>query len=207
MCLQIKDYAGEASDLGLYFVVEEDVLGQKLEHELIPRGKETPVTNDNKLMYVYLCSHWHISRISGAASRALSRGLSKVVPIQFLRMFTVSEVNEVRGIFYDCFDTVSAVSVVHHVVNLSVLMAAHCKFCTQRIVCINTKLLYMGTLQLSVCFQRLPAATEPHRDVLVGPHHCASLLELQVPHPCPHLSDTLDPHITVNAITTADGNA
>jgi ubiquitin-protein ligase E3 C len=76
-------------------VVEEDVLGRKLEHELIPRGKETPVTNANKLMYVYLCSHWHISRISGSASRAFSRGLSKVVPIQFLRMFTVAEVNEV----------------------------------------------------------------------------------------------------------------
>lgn len=96
MCMQIKDYTGDASDLGLFFVVEEDVLGQKLEHELIPRGKETPVTNDNKLMYVYLCSHWHISRISGSASRSFSRGLSKVVPIQFLRMFTVSEVNEVR---------------------------------------------------------------------------------------------------------------
>ena len=108
--LQIKDYTGDAADLGLYYVVEEDVLGQKLEHELIPHGKETPVTNANKLMYVYSCSHWHISRISGAAARAFSRGLSKVVPIQFLRMFTVAEVNEVRmapadspvQIFYGC---------------------------------------------------------------------------------------------------------
>ena len=96
--MQIKDYAGDAADLGLYCVVEEDVLGQKLEHELIPRGKDTPVTNANKLMYVYLSSHWHISRISGTASHAFSRGLSKVVPIQFLRMFTVAEVNEVRPI-------------------------------------------------------------------------------------------------------------
>jgi HECT-domain (ubiquitin-transferase) len=94
--VQIKDFTGNASDLGLYFVVEEDVLGQRLEHELIHNGSEVPVTDSTKLMYVYLCAHWHILRISGAASQAFARGLSKVVPISFLRMFTTVEVNEVR---------------------------------------------------------------------------------------------------------------
>jgi len=68
-----------------------------VEHELLPRGRELPVTDSNKLMYVYLCAHWHISRINSSAAKAFSTGLSRVIPISFLRMFTVVEVNELLG--------------------------------------------------------------------------------------------------------------
>lgn len=95
--MQIKDYSGSAADLGLYFVVEEDVLGRTVEHELLPRGREVPVTDSNKLMYVYLCAHWHMARINSSAAQAFSHGLSQVIPISFLRMFTVVEVNELLG--------------------------------------------------------------------------------------------------------------
>eukprot|EP00892_Ulva_mutabilis_P011877 jgi/Ulvmu1/9061/UM005_0154.1 len=95
--IQIKDYSGSASDLGLYFVVEEDVLGRTVEHELLPAGGEVPVTDSNKLMYVYLCAHWHMARINSAAAQAFSAGLSRVIPISFLCMFTVVEVNELLG--------------------------------------------------------------------------------------------------------------
>ena len=97
LAVQIKDYSGSAAELGLYFVVEEDVLGRTVEHELLPRGRELPVTDSNKLMYVYLCAHWHISRINSSAAKAFSTGLSRVIPISFLRMFTVVEVNELLG--------------------------------------------------------------------------------------------------------------
>lgn len=111
--LQIKDYSGSAADLGLYFVVEEDVLGQTVEHELLPRGRDVPVSDGNKLMYVYLCAHWHISRINSAAAQAFSRGLSQVIPISFLRMFTVVEVNELLG-GTAAADGVSVADMQHH---------------------------------------------------------------------------------------------
>jgi hypothetical protein len=95
---QVKNYDGDAADLGLDFVVSEDVLGQQIEHELVHNGARTPVTDSNKLLYVHLCAHWHISRMNSAASAAFARGLSKVrrPPTPILSLFVFS------GMFAAC---------------------------------------------------------------------------------------------------------
>ena len=76
--LQVKNYEGDAADLGLDFVVADETLGQRTEHELIFKGAETAVTDANKHTYVHLCAHWHLSRIGGAAASAFARGLAQV---------------------------------------------------------------------------------------------------------------------------------
>lgn len=95
--LQVKNYDGDVAGLCLDFTVEEEVLGERSTHELVPNGRDVPVTNDNKLLYVHLVADWHLSRKTGSTSVAFADGLSQVVPITFLRMFSVTEVNELLG--------------------------------------------------------------------------------------------------------------
>ena len=56
--MQVKKYEGSAAELGLDFVVSEEVLGKQVEHALIYNGAATPVTDSNKLLYLSLI---HIS--------------------------------------------------------------------------------------------------------------------------------------------------
>jgi HECT-domain (ubiquitin-transferase) len=75
--VQIKNYDGDAADLGLDFVVTDEALGQRRDHELVHGGASIPVTNENRRLYVHLCARWHLGRVGGAAAAAFARGLSQ----------------------------------------------------------------------------------------------------------------------------------
>jgi hypothetical protein len=60
------------------FVVDEEHLGVRTEYPLVHNGSEKPVTEGNKLLYVHLAAHWHISRVNGRAVSFFTNGLSQV---------------------------------------------------------------------------------------------------------------------------------
>ena len=69
-------------------------LGSEIaEHELIPGGSNIPVTNNNKLRYVLLASWFHLARQLDRQAAAFAAGLSEIIPLARLRIFSPSEIN------------------------------------------------------------------------------------------------------------------
>ena len=89
----LKNYTGDATDLGLYFSVEEEGVfgGRAVETELIPGGGSVEVDNSNKLRYIYLMARHKVeSRIAGNCNAFLD-GLRAVVPPAWLSIFCEPE--------------------------------------------------------------------------------------------------------------------
>ncbi|KAL4858841.1 E3 ubiquitin-protein ligase UPL7 [Chlorella vulgaris] len=95
--LQLKRYEGRVEDLTLDFTVESDFLGSTVSEELVAGGSRIAVTNENVLQYVFLVADWHLNKRLGPASQAFSRGLSRVIPASWLRLFSPGEVNQLLG--------------------------------------------------------------------------------------------------------------
>ncbi|KAL4428287.1 hypothetical protein ABPG75_002376 [Micractinium tetrahymenae] len=95
--MQLKRFEGQIDDLCLDFTVESDFLGSKVSEELVPGGSRLGVNNGNVLQYVYLVADWHLNKRLGTAAAAFSRGLSKVIPPAWLRLFSPREVNQLLG--------------------------------------------------------------------------------------------------------------
>ncbi|PRW44359.1 E3 ubiquitin- ligase UPL7 [Chlorella sorokiniana] len=95
--VQLKRYDGPVEDLCLDFTVESDFLGTTLSEELVPGGSRLAVTQGNLLQYVYLVADWHLNKRLGTAAAAFSRGLSRVIPASWLRLFSPREVNQLLG--------------------------------------------------------------------------------------------------------------
>lgn len=93
----VKRYDGDLEDLGLSFTLEEDFFGQTRKHELLPGWGDTPVTNDNRLMYVHLVSDHHLNRKLGRSADAFSKGLFALIPSGSFRLFTPKELNDLLG--------------------------------------------------------------------------------------------------------------
>lgn len=93
----LKRYEGDAADLGLDFTVESDAFGALITEELLPGGSSIPVTSANKLQYVHLVADWHLRKRLDAGTTAFGRGLQRVLPPAWLRLFSPREVNQLLG--------------------------------------------------------------------------------------------------------------
>ncbi len=71
-------YEGDAADLGLDFTVEDETFGRRTVQELCTNGAEVPVTNENKLQYIYLMADFHLSTRMRGPSAAFAEGLTQV---------------------------------------------------------------------------------------------------------------------------------
>lgn len=86
MCnYQVKRFSGDASDLGLDFTVEADLLGKHVVEELVAGGSDKTVTNENKLQYVHLMADWHVNVKVGRPAQAFAAGFAEVLPLPWLR--------------------------------------------------------------------------------------------------------------------------
>ena len=92
--LNVKQYEGNAEDLGLYFAVEEDIFGKHVVNDLLPGGQEQPVTNNNKALYCHLVANFYLATSNGQAIRAFKTGLTQLINPAWLRMFSPREFNE-----------------------------------------------------------------------------------------------------------------
>uniref|UniRef100_A0A1I8HY38 HECT-type E3 ubiquitin transferase n=1 Tax=Macrostomum lignano TaxID=282301 RepID=A0A1I8HY38_9PLAT len=89
--LSIRDSDLEECDLGMYFSVDYEVLGEIREHELKPGGRDIPVNNDNKEEYIQLIVEWRFRRGVQEQMNAFLNGFKEVIPLEWLRYFDERE--------------------------------------------------------------------------------------------------------------------
>lgn len=95
--ISLKDYQGNVEDLSLNFTVTEDEFGVSREVPLIPGGADVAVTNENRMRYILLTSHYKLNTSSAKQCEAFFRGLSEIVPERFLRLFNQQELRVLVG--------------------------------------------------------------------------------------------------------------
>ncbi|XP_041078998.1 ubiquitin-protein ligase E3B-like [Polyodon spathula] len=88
----IKRYDGDVGDLGLTLSYDEDVMGQLVCHELIPGGKTTLVTNENKISYIHLMAHFRMHTQIKEPTTAFIRGFRCIINPEWLHVFSTPEV-------------------------------------------------------------------------------------------------------------------
>lgn len=89
--LFLKDYQGDLQQLGLYFIVANNEYGEQDEVELIPGGKDTPVTNANVIKYIhYVANHRLNSQIRPQSSHFLM-GFQLLIKTEWIDMFNEHE--------------------------------------------------------------------------------------------------------------------
>ncbi|XP_017003493.2 E3 ubiquitin-protein ligase Nedd-4 isoform X13 [Drosophila takahashii] len=77
--------------LELTFCLDEDVFGQKSQHELKPGGANIDVTNDNKDEYIKLVIEWRfVARVKEQMSSFLD-GFGSIIPLNLIKIFDEHE--------------------------------------------------------------------------------------------------------------------
>ncbi|CAF0866510.1 unnamed protein product [Didymodactylos carnosus] len=82
----------DPTDLDLYFVVNEEILGDLREQELKPNGQHIQVTEQNKHEYVELVIHYRFVRRVEAQMNALKQGFQDIIPLDTIKIFDEKEV-------------------------------------------------------------------------------------------------------------------
>ncbi|EDQ84653.1 uncharacterized protein MONBRDRAFT_30034 [Monosiga brevicollis MX1] len=96
--VQVKDYAGDVSELDLTFTVAgSEVTGHRL-YNLVPDGANVAVTNENRIRYVYHMADFYLRRRTRQQIVAFQQGLEQAVPAALLRLFAPAELRKlIRG--------------------------------------------------------------------------------------------------------------
>ncbi|KAH9948904.1 HECT-domain-containing protein [Amylocystis lapponica] len=93
----LKHYTGNMEELSLNFTVAEEEFGVAKATDLIPNGSNIPVTRENRLQYIYLISHYRLSKQIKLQSDAFFDGLSDLIDPKWLRMFNQQELQILLG--------------------------------------------------------------------------------------------------------------
>ncbi|XP_057535793.1 E3 ubiquitin-protein ligase UPL7 [Amaranthus tricolor] len=92
--LYVKNYEGDVKELSLDFTITEETLGKRHIIELRPGGKDTLVTNENKLQYIHAMADYKLNRQMLPLSNAFFRGLTDLISPSWLKLFNASEFNQ-----------------------------------------------------------------------------------------------------------------
>lgn len=103
--LKLKNYPGNVEDdLSLYFTITDVIrtdprTGRQVTvtRELIPNGANTPVTNENRLVYISYVARHRLQIQPHAQTAAFLRGLSTMISPSWLSMFNQSELQTLIG--------------------------------------------------------------------------------------------------------------
>jgi ubiquitin-protein ligase E3 C len=95
--LAVKNFDGNVEDLSLDFTSTHMENGKSVNFELIPNGRDIPVTNQNRIHYIYLIANYRLNIQIAKQCRAFFKGLSTIVDIKWLRMFNQQELQIVLG--------------------------------------------------------------------------------------------------------------
>ena len=99
----VKRYSGsDLEALTLSFAVEQytdETLPPELRRQvaLRPNGEHIPVSNANRLEYVFLVSHYRLNHQMRRPCDAFLRGFGEVVPVPWVKMFSPAELRLVLG--------------------------------------------------------------------------------------------------------------
>ncbi|XP_067628842.1 ubiquitin-protein ligase E3C [Eurosta solidaginis] len=89
--LYLKDYDGDVTELNLDFTVASNSLGHTQVVELKPNGQSIPVTTSNRIEYLQLMADYKLNVQIRKHCVAFRRGLSNVLPVEWLYMFSNKE--------------------------------------------------------------------------------------------------------------------
>ncbi|KAI0926648.1 hypothetical protein AcV5_007383 [Taiwanofungus camphoratus] len=95
--IKLKHYPGDPEDLSLSFAVTDQEFDVTKTTDLIPNGSNIAVTRENKLQYIYLISHYRLSKQIKLQSEAFFEGLSEMIDPKWLRMFNQQELQVLVG--------------------------------------------------------------------------------------------------------------
>jgi ubiquitin-protein ligase E3 C len=63
--------------------------------DLVPRGRDTPVTKANVIQYIHLVSHQRLNVLTAPQTRAFLRGFRELIPASWVRLFSGYELQKV----------------------------------------------------------------------------------------------------------------
>ncbi|KAI8140679.1 hypothetical protein BJV82DRAFT_622100 [Fennellomyces sp. T-0311] len=95
--IAVKNFQGDVEDLSLDFSLTDNEYGKARTVELIQNGSNVPVTNTNRIHYVYRVANYRLNVQIAKQSRAFFKGLSTIVDIKWLRMFNQAELQILLG--------------------------------------------------------------------------------------------------------------
>eukprot|EP00375_Theileria_parva_P001919 XP_764594.1 ubiquitin-protein ligase [Theileria parva strain Muguga] len=81
----------EIEDLGLTFTCTTQCFGSTIQEDLIPNGHNTRVTKQNLESFIHQFSNFKCNRMIESQCSAFLQGLSSIIPLEWLQMFSPSE--------------------------------------------------------------------------------------------------------------------
>ena len=87
-----RNFSGDVTDLGLTFSFDQDVMGQLVTHELIPGGRGSNVTNENRISYIHQIALFRMHTQIKKQVAAFARGFKSLVSPEWLNLFSPPEV-------------------------------------------------------------------------------------------------------------------
>eukprot|EP01025_Chloroclados_australasicus_P032672 TRINITY_DN33104_c0_g1_i6.p1 TRINITY_DN33104_c0_g1~~TRINITY_DN33104_c0_g1_i6.p1 ORF type:complete len:1059 (-),score=115.94 TRINITY_DN33104_c0_g1_i6:269-3109(-) len=91
--IHLSRYAGNVEDLCLTFSVSSNEFGENKEIDLVPNGRNIPVTNENVLTYVYRVSDYKLRRQIHVPTQAFLQGFFELIDPQWVRIFSAQELH------------------------------------------------------------------------------------------------------------------
>ncbi len=100
--LRLKNYSGNVEDFDLNFTIDDIVSRpgapvQTITRELMPSGANTPVTNENRVLYISLVARHRLHTQPLPQTRAFLRGLWDIISPSWLSMFNQIELQTLVG--------------------------------------------------------------------------------------------------------------
>ena len=87
----LRGYEGSVEDLGLCFAVERDDFGRVVVEDLVPGGKDEPVTNATAIRYIHLMADYKLNVQMQRQVTAFMQGLQDLLDPEWLNLFNDSE--------------------------------------------------------------------------------------------------------------------
>lgn len=91
----LKTYAGDCDDLGLNFAIVDNEFDESRVTELIKGGENISVSNENRIQYIHYVANYRLNAQIRHQSKAFLDGLRQIIPVDWLQMFSESELQQV----------------------------------------------------------------------------------------------------------------
>jgi ubiquitin-protein ligase E3 C len=87
----------DISSYGLHFEMSHDIFGKHVTEEIKPNGSNIAVTNSNLREYILLLANYKQNVMIRSQCRAFIKGFREMIPLDWIRMFHVRELQLVIG--------------------------------------------------------------------------------------------------------------
>lgn len=95
--IYLKNTKDDIAEMSLTFSIDEDRFGVAHSIDLVPGGSKIPVTNDNKIRYIYLVANYKLNIQIADQCSSFFTGLRDLIDPRWLRMFNQEELQALVG--------------------------------------------------------------------------------------------------------------